>query len=421
MDEDYTFTENNIIDQNNINGIPYEQYFLQDNNQNPYILYPTSQQSPIIYKEAQKNYIQQNDFQNPIINNEYNKIYDPNFNTNYTDPLITSLLNNENQINYYPNDFTNKYTNILDPKIPFNQKNQDLNINYNNYYNLNQNNQIILQLFPKMNSSFVDNYKKTSIKIIDNKNKSNFLLPNIPKNFDPYFWKNFYDENDPFFTNKEDRSNIIETTITSNDPDDPNIIETYTGEINNNNEKHGFGKLVSQKKTRIGNWRHNKFTGWGREILPSGEIYEGKFINGEINGKGIFKDKLNFYVGNFKKSIKNGKGELFNNDFHYVGNFKNDKIDGKGRIEIYGQGIYEGDFDNENINGYGVFKFLNGDYYEGDMKDGKMDGYGKLKCDNGNIYEGNFKDGNFHGGGTLSNKVGDTFRGNFIRGIPSEY
>ena len=32
-------------------------------------------------------------------------------------------------------------------------------------------------------------------------------------------------------------------------------------------------------------WRRNNFTGWGKEFRQNGDIYEGKFINGELNGK----------------------------------------------------------------------------------------------------------------------------------------
>ena len=33
------------------------------------------------------------------------------------------------------------------------------------------------------------------------------------------------------------------------------------------------------------------FSGWGRQSRCNGEIYEGRFENGLLNGKGIFLDK----------------------------------------------------------------------------------------------------------------------------------
>ena len=59
---------------------------------------------------------------------------------------------------------------------------------------------------------------------------------------------------------------------------DSNEEETYIGEINQKGEKNGMGKLISPSKKRIGTWRENKFTGWGREIREGGEMYEGKYL-----------------------------------------------------------------------------------------------------------------------------------------------
>ena len=110
-------------------------------------------------------------------------------------------------------------------------------------------------------------------------------------------------------------------------------------------------------------WRKDNFTGWGREIYNNGEIFEGKFINGKLNGKGIYKNKnnnKNIYVGDFINSMKNGKGELYTNDFHYRGDFLKNRICGKGKIEIYNEGEYEGTFKDDQFEGKGMLKFKNG-------------------------------------------------------------
>jgi hypothetical protein len=214
------------------------------------------------------------------------------------------------------------------------------------------------------------------------------------KNFSPDFWRNFYTNDDEsFFEPPENNNNIIQDQMIQNKMKN----ETYFGEINDQREKHGFGKLVTPEMERIGNWRNDEFTGWGREIRKNGEIYEGKFVNGKLNGKGIYKNGSIFYVGNFINYVKDGKGELFTNNNHYVGNFKKNKMHGNGRIEIYKKGVYEGQFNNGEISGYGVFKFNNGDYYEGEIKDGEMNGYGKLTQNNGKILEGYFANGEYKG------------------------
>ena len=355
---------------------------MQDNylNQN---LYQELHQPPIIYKEDQQN-------------------------INYYEGIPLQLKKDNSELN----------NNMLPINIQLKIKGDNTNENYNNI--TNQNNQIILKLSKyikdSQNSLISQNWSKDSDitnsdisrynnNKVKNSQKINISINNLMSiykmkqfgDFSPDSWKYFYDNDDTFFIlEDEGYSPIVKTTIITNQ-ENPNMSGTYTGDINSEGEMHGFGQLVSPNVTRIGSWSHNKFTGWGRKKYKNGEMYEGKFINGKLNGKGIYKDDYSLYIGDFKKSVKHGYGELFTDDFHYVGNFNNDKLDGRGRIEIYGKGIYEGNFNKEQINGYGVFKYCNGDYYEGEMKDGEMDGYGILKCANGNSHEGYFKEGEYVG------------------------
>ena len=270
-----------------------------------------------------------------------------------------------------------------------------------------------------------NNFNNSSSKNKNSRNQSQsnskkFYEQNILNDFSPDFWTNFYDKNDKFFNYEYNKgNNSIKKTIISNiDPDNENIKEIYKGEVNSEGKKHGFGQLIRPDITRIGTWRNNKFTGWGREIWESGEVYEGKFVDGKINGKGIYKNYNCLYIGNFKDSIKDGIGEMFTNDYHYVGNFINNNFDGKGRIDIYNEGIYEGYFEDGTISGNGVFKWINGQYYEGEMKNGIMDGYGKICYENGIIYEGYFKNGKKQGKGVVLNIYGNKYKGKFNKEIP---
>ena len=300
-------------------------------------------------------------------NNNYSVINNNHFNNN-TNRIINSSINNNKNINKSSNkSFNNINTNHL--------KSTKNNINNSKFINENSNR----LKGSKLKSS--NNNIKTEININD------FSELN---NFSPESWQNFYNKNDPFF-NFIDNNNINHDQILKN----PEKNEVYYGDINDEEEKHGFGKLITPNIMRIGNWKNDKFHGWGREVRNDGKIYEGKFVNDILNGKGILKDGGIFYVGEFKRYNKNGKGEIFTSSYHYIGNFNNNNMDGKGRIEIYDEGIYEGNFNNGKMDGYGLFKFKNGDFYEGDMKDGKMDGIGKLTLANGTLYEGNFQDGEY--------------------------
>lgn len=264
----------------------------------------------------------------------------------------------------------------------FLKKNNKSNKNYDNLDNDNIS-----------NSKSLFNSKKRNKKNLNNDDI------NDVKNFSPNFWRHFYNnKKDEDFFNFLDSDDIIKDKIIQNKSKN----ETYYGDINKQKKKHGFGRLITPEMERIGSWKNDQFHGWGREIRKTGEIYEGKFINGKLNGKGIYKDGAIFYIGEFVNYIKHGKGELFNNTEHYVGNFNNNEMDGNGRIEIYEDGVYEGNFNNGKIYGYGVFKYNNGDFYEGEMKNGKMNGYGKLTLNDGKYLEGRFVDGEFKGDKNLS-------------------
>jgi hypothetical protein len=237
-------------------------------------------------------------------------------------------------------------------------------------------------------------------KVKKNNNNSFINLKKIEdfNNFSPEFYKNFY-SNDDYFFEPVENDNIIKNQVLKN----PNENEIYQGDINNQNQKHGFGIFINPDKKRIGTWKNDIFNGWGREIKSNGEIYEGKFENDKLNGKGIYKNGGILYIGDFRNYKKHGKGELFTNSYHYIGNFVNDDIEGFGKIEYYEEGVFEGNFYNNEINGYGTYKYKNGDFYEGQMKNGRMNGKGKLTRAKGKVIEGLFVNGKYMANQSLYN------------------
>ena len=230
-------------------------------------------------------------------------------------------------------------------------------------------------------------------------------------------WKVFYPKTDKFFL--WNKGNVFPNQVLIKNENDKDNLEIYQGEINSKNEKHGIGKLTTPKYIRVGTWREDEFTGWGREARINGDVFEGRFVDGAIYGKGINQNyKGNIYVGEFIDSKREGKGELKTKKIHYVGDFKYDRFNGKGKLVFLTQGHeYEGEFKNNEINGIGTFKWNNGDIYEGEMKNGKLNGYGKYTYSNGQIYEGIYVNGIKEGLGKLiaGNRV---YEGEFKNGKP---
>ena len=256
-----------------------------------------------------------------------------------------------------------------------------------------------------LNNSEIKSYKIYAISKLrpHQKTKINDIIDNfhrngIPRKSDDFSVDNyikFYPKEDPFFKSEEIELVHDHIKIYNENNSDKNKIQIYKGDLNIHGERHGLGKLITPYYELVGMWKNEKLNGWGRQSRCNGEVFEGRFVNGLLNGKGIFLNgKSNKYLGEFKDMKKWGKGKLLTDEIIYEGDFNNDKIEGRGKIKIFKSGIeYEGTFINDNIEGAGIFKFLNGDIYEGEVKNGKIHGNGVYKYRNGKIKRGLFEDG----------------------------
>ena len=258
-----------------------------------------------------------------------------------------------------------------------------------------------------------DHFQKKEIKNNENENNNEILNNKNDneeyeefKDFDWDEWKRFYPADDRFF--KFPKEGIVH----NQELNDPKKEELYKGDLNSNGEKYGYGKFISPTLKRIGMWKKNNFTGWGREIRQNGDIYEGKFINGKLNGKGIYKNKIKnlTYIGDFINSERHGKGELFTKEYHYNGDFIKNKFEGKGKIELYNEGEYEGDFKNGLFDGKGMLRWKDGSFYKGELSKGKQDGYGEETDKDGNIYKGYYSKGNKNGEGKFITNDGNVYK-----------
>ena len=241
-------------------------------------------------------------------------------------------------------------------------------------------------------------------------------LPNSD-DFNKEGWKNYYPPNERFFLYQKGK--VFPNQIRIYNLNNKTNLEIYEGEMNIDNIKHGSGILTTLKYQMKGFWRKGEFTGWGRKSTRNGEIMEGKFVNGALNGKGFYKNSNCFYEGEFINSKKCGKGELKTKKYIYNGYFDNDEFNGKGTIEFLEEGSkYKGEFLKNEISGKGIYEWKNGDIYEGNMKKGKMDGFGKFTFNDGKIYIGEYKNGIKQGKGKLIYPGDKIYEGYFDKGLP---
>ena len=167
-------------------------------------------------------------------------------------------------------------------------------------------------------------------------------IPRPCDDFNPKGYTMFYSENDPYFIS-DNTENVIHNQLKIYNKEDKNNLQIYQGDLIADGIRHGQGKCTTPYYVLNDQWKNDKFSGWGRESRCNGDVFEGKYENGSLNGKGIFLNE---------KKCK------------YI-----------------------------NIEGVGKFKWKNGDVYKGQVKFGKMHGNGIYKFKNGKEYKGIFNMG----------------------------
>ena len=153
----------------------------------------------------------------------------------------------------------------------------------------------------------------------------------------------------------------------------------YSGSVNAKGQKHGFGLLMNLNGEKYeGYWENDCFQPYGRFENDKGEIFEGSFENGKLNGEGMAIRVDKEFKGIFFYGMRNGIGKEISETEEYEGMFKNDKKDGKGTLFFKkSNNHYTGDFRDGKMTGNCEFEWKNGDKYYGSIVDGVFEGKGK--------------------------------------------
>ncbi|CAF0874334.1 unnamed protein product [Didymodactylos carnosus] len=104
---------------------------------------------------------------------------------------------------------------------------------------------------------------------------------------------------------------------------------TYVGQVNEKNQKHGYGKLVSPGKMEYsGQFCNDEIHGFGKMKHANGTKYEGEYKHNLMDGRGILTySNHQEYRGEFKQGLRHGKGVYWNSDgtARHGGTYKNDE------------------------------------------------------------------------------------------------
>lgn len=182
--------------------------------------------------------------------------------------------------------------------------------------------------------------------------------------------------------------------------DDMDLIG-YEGDLDENLLPHGFGKAYyGNSDTYEGQWEHGKMHGYGIYEGAGEYVYEGQFCDGRKEGKGAIcylsdcdgyemGDRLE---GEFEYDQLNGYGTIRYASGHvYQGEFVDGKFEGKGVYTSYWF-RYEGDFVYGKFQGHGKLEFSEGKTFEGNFVDDCMNGEGVLCFPNGATVAGCWED-----------------------------
>ena len=138
------------------------------------------------------------------------------------------------------------------------------------------------------------------------------------------------------------------------------------------NDKVSKGKMLYKNSGQkyIGEFNKNgAWDGQGKAISKIGQVYTGTFKNGKRHGYGYSKYKKNSYRGQFVKNLRSGFGIFnFSDGGIYNGKWKNDTMHGKGTItETKGKKagtVCSGIWKNGDMDGIYVFKSKSGNIHK---------------------------------------------------------
>ncbi len=170
--------------------------------------------------------------------------------------------------------------------------------------------------------------------------------------------------------------------------------------------------------------------GTGKYKFPSGAIYEGTFLNGEVHGDGICRySDGSIYQGQWQFRYPHGSGtKTYSDGNHWSGRWEKGKplnengfhfdesMISKGASQYDGTDIQSGCIIGDCENGLGTYAYADGSKYEGQFKAGKKQGWGSFYFANGDKYTGDFKLNYAEGYGTMFYVNGTIYKGNWYKG-----
>lgn len=163
-----------------------------------------------------------------------------------------------------------------------------------------------------------------------------------------------------------------------------------------------------------------KAEGHGKINFSNGDIYDGWFVRGHIQGEGVYNKAsppAYVYKGSFFNDRKHGQGLLeWGDGSWYEGCWIDGFMHGRGKLSLSTGSGYEGEFEYDEFSGMGTINYKDGGQYTGQWVKGRPSGTGRHVAADGTMYEGSFLEGLWHGKGTVTKATGERHSTNWFCG-----
>ena len=166
-----------------------------------------------------------------------------------------------------------------------------------------------------------------------------------------------------------------------------------------------------------GLWASGVEMGFGQLMTTDRRLlYSGEWMDGLTHGHGTYTfsngDK---YIGDWKEGARHGKGDyIWANGCKYAGEWKENCRHGKGIFTWDDEhSFYDGEWHNDMRHGKGLLIAQNGFRYDGYWHQNFFEGKGVTVFLNGQEYQGSFKQGLREGRGSIRFSVGGEYEGRF--------
>lgn len=218
---------------------------------------------------------------------------------------------------------------------------------------------------------------------------------------------------------------------------------SWTGQVDGDGFATGNGTLIRINKDDssfkyIGGMLKGKYNGFGSSVIPNGSRYDGDFVEGIFQGKGIMRTPGGIIVGDFKNGQPDGKLiARLSDGYVYIGDAVAGTYYGEGIKKWPNGSFYDGEFVKDILQGRGIFfdnsnglalkgTFNNNQFVfnkdnvirEGEITDRNLS-EGVIISKGGLVFLGDFVRANYSGHGIKRWQNGTIYKGEFTSGQPS--